>query len=439
MPTLIPFRGYRFDPSKVGDASRSLCPPYDIISPEAQEQLYQRSPYNIVRLELGKIGSDDSETNNRYTRAAMLLDQWIRDRILSREKGPSLYPYAVDYSLPGGETRQMRGLLTLMRLERFGSGKIFPHEDTFSKPKADRLQLLRATRANLSPIFGLYSKRESQTGKILKTFMESHGAEIDAVDGDGVRHRLWVLGEPSSIGEIASELAEEPVYIADGHHRYETALLYRHEMREKTGRHEGKEPFDAILMFLANMEEEGLTIHPTHRVIGNLKHFDGPDFLRSLESDFTVEVRTLSENPTRRAREAASTVAEAGRKGVAFGVLLDGGKTFALLQLRNPESHHRSGSLASRLDVSLLQELIVERRLDLSENSPSRDRHLSYIKDPADGLRRLQSGEAQIVLLLNATKLEELRRVASNGERMPQKSTYFYPKLLTGLVVHKQD
>lgn len=439
MPMLMPFCGYRYDPAKVHDLSQAVCPPYDIIPPEFQEQLYKADPHNIVRLELGKNAPDDSDTNNRYTRAAMFLDQWIRDKILIRESSPSIYLYAADYSLPDGRSRQMRGLLSLMRLERFGSGRVFPHEDTFSKPKADRLQLLRATRANLSPIFGLYAKSGSRTSEIERSVINSRPADSTAVDRDAITHRLWVLKDPSLIKEITAELSQEPVYIADGHHRYETALLYRHEMREKTGRHGGEEPFDSILMFLANMEGEGLTILPTHRVIAGIRNFRSDEFLRSLETDFTVTKMDFRDPSSGDLRSAVAAVEAAGREGVAFGILLNEGRTFALLKLNNPSILGRPEPETARLDVSLLQELIIERRLALREGSPTRERHLSYIKDPQEGLRRLQSGEAQLVLLLNATKLDELRRVASNGERMPQKSTYFFPKLLTGLVIHKHD
>lgn len=410
MARVIPFRGIRYNPDKVSDPSRVLAPPYDIIPPEQKENLYTQSPHNIVKVDFGKDFDTDTDTDNRYTRAAGLLREWMDTDVLVREEKPSFYCYEVAYTMRG-ENLRFRGLMARVGLEPFEAGVVLPHEETHSKPKADRLNLLRATNANVSPIFSLYSSQEKITSRILKEVSENTDVLIQGTDGLGCTHRLWRIDGEDRISAISREMEPLRIFIADGHHRYETSLAYYQEC--------GKPGASFVMMFLANMEESGLTVLPTHRMLPEAP----ADTLERLKREFHLEPVEMGPDK----REFLDKMAE--RRDHWFGVYTREGSGY-LLKVNAARATEIPGPLG-QLDVTILHNIIFKKVLCTEE--------FVYEMDPAEAMRAVDSGKAQLALFLNPTSLHELRDVALDGRRMPPKSTYFFPKLMTGMVLNVLD
>src|SRR3989442_9233751 len=265
MAEMTPFRGVLYDPAKVGDVTAVVAPPYDVIGPAEQTDLYERHPCNVVRLELGQEHPGDAPQDNRYTRAKRFRDEWLRGGVLQRDGRPAIYLYAVEYRLPSGAVRTMRGFLSLVKLEEFGTGRIFPHENTRAAAKDDRYQLLETCRSNFSPIFSLYS---DPAGDIIRTLESADGGRprVAVKDSDGGHHRLWTVTDPAALDRGVATMKPLPLFIADGHHRYASALRYRNAQR-KVHCESGTLPFDMVLMYFSNLDDPGLTILPTHRVL----------------------------------------------------------------------------------------------------------------------------------------------------------------------------
>lgn len=392
MAVVRALRALRYDLDRVGSLSAVIAPPYDVIAPEEQAALYERSPYNVVRLILPRDA-------DRAGAAARTLRAWIDAGVLVREPEPAVWLYAQTFHLPDGSTRTREGVLVNLRLEDLGSGVILPHERTLPGPKADRLAILRATGTSLSPIFGLYARPERARDVLGVT------GPPDAEARDGSSHRLWRVTDPAAIARFAAMLADERVIIADGHHRYETALAYRDERRTPEA--------DGILAYLANLDEEGVTVLPTHRLVPGPLRLDGAALAARLGECFTVE--PLPDRP-----RAA---------GEIDCVLPD-----RALRLRaRPAAAACVASLppaVRALDVSILHGAILGPVLGVGPAD------LEFTHDDAEAFTAVRSGRAGAAFLLNPPSLAEVRRVCLAGELMPEKSTYFYPKLATGLVFH---
>jgi uncharacterized protein (DUF1015 family) len=386
-------RALRYDPARVGDLGRVIAPPYDVITREEQEALYARSPYNVIRLILPREAA-------RAEAAARTLGEWVAGGVLVRESAPAVYLYAQTFTLPDGSTRTREGVLLSLRLEDFGRGVVLPHERTLPGPKADRLAILRATGANLSPIFGLYARRGERARDVLGV---AGSPLVDATDGAG-SHRLWRVTDAAAIARFAASLADERVIIADGHHRYETALAYRDE--------QGTPAADSILTYVANLDEEGVVILPTHRLVPGPLRLAPAALAARLEECFTVEAL-----PAGRPRAA----------GEIDCVLAD-----RRLRLRaRPAAAARVADLPAAirgLDVSVLHGAILGPLLGASAEA------LAFTHDDAEALDAVGAGRAAAAFLLNPPSLAAVRTVCLAGELMPEKSTYFYPKLATGLV-----
>ena len=413
MAEIIPFRGLLYDASKVSIAD-VVAPPYDIITDEGRESLYRQSPYNIVRIDFGKEKPGDSETQNKYTRAKGYLDAWIKARILTRSDKPSFYAYEMSYTIHGLRKR-LHGFLCLVKLEELGSGKIYPHECTHSNPKQDRLNLLKACEANTSPIFSLYKSGADGISGILSriTLTKPH---LRVADTYGNLHQLWQIDQTEEIEVMKQELADKPVFIADGHHRYETSLGYQREMSAtKASASDGKS-YDYTLMFLADLKDEGITILPTHRLIKEVPK----DIDRMISRYFTVETITNDLDIRRRL---------SGKKNV-FGFFRNQKKAWHILTYRgrNLSEFHRD---LREIDVIILHELIFKKILP--------DAEIAYEMDIAKALDRVNRGEYAAAFFLNPTRVEDVEKSALSSMRMPPKSTYFYPKLLTGLVLNKWE
>ncbi len=429
------FRGVRFNPRYVDDFDRVICPPYDVIDERLQEELYRRSPYNIVRLELGKILPGDDEVENRYTRAARTLHEWLRKGVLIRDREPSVYYTEERYRGELGEPLTRRGFYVTVRLEDPDSGLYFPHERTLSGPKVDRLRLMREVRANLSPIFSLYDDPRMVVLRDLEAMATGQPPLVTVETDEGVETRLWRVEEPLLVGEVSRRMRDKVFVIADGHHRYETALQYRDLMREENPGHTGQEPWNYVMMYFSNLSAPGLAVFPTHRAVFGLDGLDMADFLAALEAYFRVEECPSAEALAERMRAYRS-------RGHAFGLVAKGDPTHRLLVLKDESVMHKllrgkAPRVVRTLDVTILHTLVLERLLGIDREAQEQQRNLRYVKDARELVRLVREDPAiQLGFLMNPTRVEEVKEVALAGERMPQKSTFFYPKLVTGLVMN---
>ena len=425
MPEITPFRGifYNLVKVKLGDV---VAPPYDVISPEQQNQLYVASPYNVVRLILGR-------EEDRYASAARYFEQWRAEQILMRDEVPSIYLLAQDFKTPEGTSVERSGFIVRCKLEDFGKGSILPHEKTLAKPKEDRLRLFQATHANFSQIFSLYADPFHAVEASFDAAME--GSAVMDTTFEGVRNRLWRINDASTVTAIRQSMANKTALIADGHHRYETALAYRDSMKANNPRHTGNEPYNFIMMYFTNVHSEGLVILPTHRILHGLPHFDMQGFLTKLKADFDFEIRQNAE-------ELLAKLKSHDR--YAFGIVA--ARQFILCWLKDPSRLSTSLSSAmpevvKKLDVTVLHSLILEKILGISKVAQEQKQNLDYVKDAHEAIRSVSDGKAQVAFLMNPTPVGDVRAVAEAGSTMPQKSTYFYPKLLSGLIMNslKED
>jgi uncharacterized protein (DUF1015 family) len=410
MAEIIPFTGILYNVSRVS-AEDVLAPPYDVITPEYREALYMQSPYNIVRIDFGKEETADSEADNKYTRARRYLNAWLKEGVLVRSEKPSIYAYEMSYVL-NGVRKRLLGFLGLVKLEELDKGSIYPHECTYSKPKQDRLNLMRSCGANTSPIFSLYKSSEGRISDIL-TRVSATEPYMESENIAGDLHRLWQIDDAGEIGMIRRELEDKAIFIADGHHRYETAFEYYREMSAKETP-TGTKPFDHVLMFLANMLDEGLTILPTHRLLkeipGNIDAVLSEFFeVENVRNDFSI-------------RENLS-----GKKRV-FGFFRRGDDMWHILKYKGGNLSDIHPDLRG-IDVIILHELVLKKILKTAE--------IGYEMDVQRALEKVRSGEFNAAFFLNPTRVEDVEKAALSSVRMPPKSTYFYPKLLTGLVINK--
>jgi uncharacterized protein (DUF1015 family) len=441
MAKISPFRGLVYNESKAGAIDTLVCPPYDIISPDEQQKLYRKSLYNVIRLEYGLTSPADGDEDNRYTRAAAVLEDWSRTAILQQRKDPAFYVYEMEY-LTGKAAKNLRGIICLVRIEDYESGIVKPHETTLSGPKTDRLNLLRACKASFSQIFSLFSDPQRTVANILAKVTGKPDMEVR--HSDGVIHRMWSLSDKKDINDIIRELADKLIFIADGHHRYDTALKYRNEQRKASGKFTGDEGFNYVAMFLARMEDPGLTILPAHRALFNLTDFDPRRFEGDLNRYFNIErIDFDKSSESKDLLTILDTMAHRADHAHMFGMRVKGEQSYYLLALRNEADMDallpdRSPAYR-RLDVSILHHLIIDKLLGIRMETHKMGLNLEYIKDAEEADKRVRDNAAEVVFFMNPTKVREVKEVAAAGERMPQKATYFYPKLLTGLVMHKID
>lgn len=443
MAELHPFRGVRYNPSVVGDLARVVTAPYDIIGPEAQEAYYARDPYNVIRLELGRESPNDSAADNRYTRAAHQYDHWLREGVLRVDSTPGFYLYdeILDH---GGAPVRRRSLIAPVRLARWEERVVLPHEYTMPKPKADRLDLLRATAVQFSPILAMYDDlgavrtllRDVERAKPLEDFTLPPGAIAAAA----TTHRLWEIADPALVADLAQTFSALPLYIADGHHRYETALAYRDERRRAGAGPDA--PSEFALLALAEMGDLGLQVWPTHRLLRDLGNLDLGAVLTQVRRWFDVEERRIQEtDPAELRAEADALAREDGQGGptrpsfVAIG--LNPGHATRLTLRADVDLAEALPDVPAALrnvDVVLLQRLIFERALGLAPDEVEQGRRVQFSRDPAEAAAAYANGQAEVVFFLRSTPLSQLRDVVQAGERLPQKTTYFYPKPVTGLV-----
>jgi uncharacterized protein (DUF1015 family) len=439
MAHIIPFRGTLYDAGTVGSVHDVVAPPYDIIDAAGQRTLHDRHPHNIIRLELGIDQPGDNVDNNRYTRAARTLQDWIAGGVLKRDVHPAIYYHTIDYTPPSSDARApqkiLRGFLVTTKLEPLDSGHIYPHENTRSAAKTDRLNLLKACKTNLSPIWLLYSDPHHAILSLLEKTVKERPAQIDFQDDSGCRQRLWTITDPSVLQQIVDQMQTKPLFIADGHHRYETALNYQRLRREQAGSPAGLQPYDGVLMLLSPLEDPGLTVLPTHRVITTpLPPYEKIKALLGDKFDLREFSFTTGTKPAVRA-QFIDALRTNGRTAPTFGLALQGENRYVTLTLKPAHRPDAKASPRTKLDVSLLQQLVVSTLCPTQQEQEA----ILYTKDDHEALDWAADGTGTGALLLNATKVSEVQDVATAGERMPHKSTYFYPKPLTGLVIHVME
>ncbi len=447
MALVHPFRAYRYNPT-VAPFDRVLTQPYDKITPAMQEKYYAADPHNLIAIEKGRTQKDDTLQSNVYTRAAASLNSWIGEKVVQQDPAPGFYAYSQEYTAPGTTLRRTRrGFIGLGKLEDYSAGVIFRHEHTLSGPKADRLELLRHTRTHTGQLFMLYSDPQLQVDAVLDEVGSSQEPATQITDEYGVIHRLWLITEPHRIESIQRAMAGQKLVIADGHHRYETSLNFRNESRSRAGKMILNAPYEFSMMTFVNTRSEGLTILPTHRVVANLRDFSWSDVRRYLEPWFATEVFSFdgeAQRPEATGKFLAQLAAEKSQRAVGvYPAPCTGGSAFYILALRPgadlaqllPGLSH----LQRELDVVLLHQGILEPALGITPHAVASEANLSYEREASVALDAVAHGAAQVAFLLNPVEVDLVVRVATAGEVMPQKSTDFYPKLLSGIAMYRLE
>jgi uncharacterized protein (DUF1015 family) len=436
MAIISPFRAWRYDPERV-PVQQAVTQPYDKITPAMQDQYYEASPYNLVRIILGKRLPEDAAAENVYSRAAASFQGWRQSGVLRRDSEPSVYRYSQTFLLPGASPgnqvkAERRGFIALGRIEEYSASVVFRHEQTLAKPKADRLDLLRATRAHFGQLFMLYNG-----GGKVDAQLESAAApvpDIEVTDEYGVVHRVWKISDPATIASVREQMKDRKLIIADGHHRYETALTYRDERRASAETGSGiPAPYDSVMMTFVDMDLPGLVILPTHRLVFGLPSFSAAQFQADARQFFNVEEVDAGIDASR----ATAILQQAGHAGTA---LLAVSADRALL-MHTPKAMGTSlfGKLSLRqqsLDVVQLHKCLLEGVLKISEEAIRNQENVTYCRETAEALAQVQTGKAQMAFLMNPVRMEQVRDIAFAGEVLPQKSTDFYPKLLSGLTIY---
>ncbi len=432
MARVLPFRGLRYSPDLAPCLPRLVTPPYDIISPAEQRKFYRAHPANIIRLELGTTRPQDGPRSNRYTRARATLDAWVEHGILRRETRPGFYLLQTRYRDPSGRSRAFTGLLGRVKLEPFGRGPIYPHERTFRGPKLDRLKLLRATGVNLSPVLALYRDPRRAITRLLQA-QTRRRPELDFSDWAGNRQRLWVVTEPKLLRELQARFHSKPLLIADGHHRYSTALQYRDRQRRRGETGAG---IESVLMCLAETRDPGLAVLPVYRLLSGIPPAAWARWRRACSQIF--EIRAM---PSLERLAAAHRQALAKPGPLTLGCLGGFGRGIFLLRLRSGRPQALTADLmpdASRwlqgLDLVVIDQFMLRHLLGIPAGEEAR--RVRYTKDLRLAHREVVAGRAQAALLPGTPDPDRIWRVALNGETMPQKSTYFLPKIITGLVMN---
>ena len=447
MADIQPFRAYRYDTTRVA-LKDVLTQPYDKITPAMQERYYAASPCNLIPVEKGRVLPDDSPATNVYTRAAQKVDEWIAQKILVQDAAPSIYVYSQEFEVPGTRTRRTRiGFIALARVEDYDAHVVFRHERTLSAPKADRIELLRHTRAQTGQLFLLYD----DPGRQIDNWLEEtarHAPTAEMVDEYGVAHRLWAVSDPAFVRRIHNSMSAKKLVIADGHHRYETALNYRNECRARAGKTDPQAASEFAMATFVNTHSKGLLILPTHRLISQLAGFDFDRFRQDLAPYFdwySYPFSNAAERPESYAEFRKDLTGE--RKGLrAIGVYpgtTEAGGAFYLFVLRRDadlETLLPDISAAQRgLDVVLLHRLVLEKGLGITAEAVAAEKNVGYEREVDTALAAVDQGKAQLAFLLNPVRVGQVTDIALAGDVLPQKSTDFYPKLLSGIAVFRLE
>ena len=434
MPKIQAFPGLRYDLGHVGSLSDVIAPPYDVIDDELRDSLYERHPSNVIRLILNRDEPGDNEESNRYSRAARLLKNWRNEGVLEREADPAIYVYHQSFEVDG-QTFNRRGFMCRTRLEKFGEGSIYPHEETHASAKEDRLKLTRACHANLSQIFGLYPDPNNEAQDILEAYIVDR-QPIEATDHLGVVHRIWPVTDVNVIANVTAVMDSKPVFIADGHHRYETACNYQEELAAK-GQLGENDPANSVLMMCVGMSDPGMIVLPTHRLFRGVSELSSEELIAKLGENFECQVAGNGPGDAEKVWEEIETENEQGTVGLY--TRKDGNWVLAHI---TPAGRERMKQVATDhssdwqgLGVSILHRLIMENLLD--EPNLPKPKYVHLVSELEEGLQGEE--DFHLAALVMPATLDHIRAISEHSERMPAKSTYFYPKLLSGLVINPLD
>jgi len=438
MAEIAPFRGLLYNQGKIPDLAQVLVPPYDVISPEEQKAFHDKSPYNFIRLELGLPTPEDSVENNPHTRAAAFCRQWMDEGILVRDTKPSIYYCELDFKDGTGSARTRKGFMCVLRLEDFSSGRVLPHEKTFQAVKDERMALMLACNANMSPVFAIYPDSNQQVLRALASGRTDDSA-IRFTDFAGIAHRVWPVTDRPTLERVRELMPDKPIFIADGHHRYETALSYRNIMRERHGGGNSHASYEYVMVYLTDISEPGLTILPTHRLLRNLEAWDPDQFIERAKRCFDVERFEPCNGGELKWKDAIC--AGGLRKDTTIGFCRRNATCVYVLTAKR----EAVSSLLSRkgipdplktLDVVVLDQVLLKDILGVSEQFLANERNISFNHDFAQAMEEIKSGRYDAGFFINHTRIEQVREIAGAGLIMPHKSTYFYPKVISGLVTN---
>ncbi|HMK35297.1 MAG TPA: DUF1015 domain-containing protein [Desulfomonilaceae bacterium] len=438
MAKIKPFQMVHYDYRFTAELDKLITPPYDVISAEEQEKFYQSNPFNIIRLVLGKQYENDANGDNRYTRAAATLNQWLSEGILTKDASPSLTVYRMDFEQPDGGVASIDGLIALVKVDAYGKGKVLPHEKTYKGPKLDQLNLLRACKANFTPIHALFNDESNAIMGRYEQWIQGPPQQ-ETKDANGTVHKTWTVQDAKTIADICDLLLPKSLFIADGHHRYETALAYRNEIRA-TGVTDPDGPHEYVMMYLTSMAHPGLTILPAHRMVKGLRGLDLSTVEKVLEPYFHIEELAFSQDDRKEvARVLVERIRSYSNVGGKFGMVVQGEKCFRLLRLKDPRAvdslmDDDIPSSLRGLDVTILREIIMNHGLGLDKDNS--EGNIEYTPLVSEAMDKALKGEVQISFILNPTRVDQMRTAAELGHKLPHKSTYFFPKLSSGLVLN---
>ena len=443
MAEIQPFRAYRYDTKQVA-LKDVLTQPYDKISAEMQKKYYGASPYNLIPVEKGFSNADDTPQNNVYTRAAKKLDEWIAQNVLVKDSVPAIYVYSQDFLVPGTQTRRVRmGFIALGRVEDYDAHVVFRHERTLSGPKADRIELMRNTRSQTGQLFLLYDDSQNTIDTLLEKATKAV-APSEMVDEYGVTHRLWPVSDPAAIAQVQKLMSDKKIVIADGHHRYETALTLRNEARHKSGSSDPMGAWEFAMMTFVNTHSKGLIILPTHRVISGIANFSFEKFRDSLAAYFDWYSYPFGNESEKASayEEFRKSLDAMGRERRAIGAYAGGGAFYLFVLKANADLATAIKDVSDgqrSLDVVLLHRLILEKGLGITAEAVAGEKGVSYEREMDAAIAAVDRGAAQMTFLLNPVNVHKVTSIALGGDVMPQKSTDFYPKLMSGIAIYRAE
>jgi len=434
---ISPIQGITYNLSKV-DINNVIAPPYDVISDQEQDELYNLSPNNIVRLILGKQSSLDNEDNNRYTRAAKSYKEWLHNDILVKAEKPCIYYYIQDYTTSKGKRISRKGFIAKNYLEEYSTKGILPHEYTMGGPKEDRLKLMKTCKANFSQIFMLYSDPEQE---IDKAFELPETPFIDVTDKQGIRNIVYIIDNEDTINTVEKLMQNKSLLIADGHHRYETALAYRDYIRSNNPDYKEDDAFNWVMCYYTNLDDENLKVYPTHRII--TKETDTEKLLGKLGEYFDIAVYPFEKSNKEKVRnQFISELEVIANNNIAFGMYLMNVNKYFSFKLREKEAVNKIleekqvPDVLKKLDLSVLHKLVITDLLNISEEDQIKQNGVKYIKKESEAFEAVENNSAELVFIMATPKIQDIKDVSEAGYKMPQKSTYFYPKLVSGLVIN---
>lgn len=439
MAVVMPFAGIRYNPQKVRDLSQVITPPYDVISPQEQERYHQLNDHNVIRLVLGAEHPNDDDRNNWFGRAAHYFEKWQAQGVLVRDPEPGFYAYDIEYRLENGSLVNRMGLIAVVKLEDFGSGSIRPHETTYTATNSQRLKLIKSCRANFSPIWSLFSDPEDHVGHVISPVTQRRPT-VEFTDEEGVVHRMWRITEPRILAQVHHAFLDKELIIADGHHRYNSALRYYKHLNENSRLDISSKSPAFAMMYLSSMESKGLTILPAHRLVSSWPDTLGlKEFIDRISPLFEVQTFPFNGSDREQKRTMLSeTLKQRGVKTNAVGMAFQGENKYFLLTLKDRAQADREMETMQdelrRLDVVVLKELVLMGAIGLKEEDLDNENTVRHSASFPRALDCVDNGQCMAAFLLNPTPVEQMRRVAQASLIMPRKSTYFFPKVITGLV-----